>query len=137
MFEELDHLELRIRALVERVKTLDLACASLRREVTSLKQERDRLTATVNEANAELETLRQAAGKAESVAEVQTQQAQEKVAQIQGTLDLFLAEKDVMQSSLRAREEEVKRLRALTREAQTRIDGVLDRLPGALVQGQS
>lgn len=137
MFEELDHLELRIRALVERVKTLDLACASLRREVASLRQERDLLTARVNEANAELGTLRQTAGQAESVAQVQTQQAQEKVAQIQGTLDLFLAEKDVMQSSLRAREEEVKRLRALTREAQTRIDGVLDRLPGALVEGQS
>ena len=137
MFEELDHLELRIRALVERVKTLDLACASLRREVASLRQERDLLTARVNEANAELGTLRQTAGQVESVAQVQTQQAQEKVAQIQGTLDLFLAEKDVMQSSLRAREEEVKRLRALTREAQTRIDGVLDRLPGALVEGQS
>ena len=137
MLEELDHLELRIRVLVERVKTLDLACTSLRREVASLTQERDLLNARVSEANAELGTLRITVGQAESVAQAQSRQAQEKVEQIQGTLDLFLAEKDVMESSLRSRDEEVLRLRALTREAQTRIDGVLERLPGALVQGQS
>jgi chromosome segregation ATPase len=137
MLEELDHLELRIRALVERVKTLDLACATLRREVASLTQERDLLNASVSEANAELGTLRLTVGQAESVAQAQSRQAQEKVAQIQGTLDLFLAEKDVMESNLKSRDNEVQRLRALTREAQTRIDGVLERLPGALVQGQS
>ncbi len=137
MFEELDHLELRIRALVERVKTLDLVCAGLRREVASLTEERDSLMARVDEATTELVALRKSAGQAESVAQEQSRQAQEQVAQIQGTLDLFMAEKDVIQSTLKSREDEVRRLRTLTREAQARIDGVLERLPGALVQGQS
>jgi len=119
------------------VKTLDLVCAGLRREVASLTEERDSLMARVDEATTELVALRKSAGQAESVAQEQSRQAQEQVAQIQGTLDLFMAEKDVIQSTLKSREDEVRRLRTLTREAQARIDGVLERLPGALVQGQS
>lgn len=136
MFEELDHLELRIRRIVERTVTLDHECAALRRQVQALKTERDSLNAQVKDNEAELGRLRAIAGQAESSIQAEKRRAQDQVSQLQGTLDLFIAEKDVIKANLRAREDEVFRLKVLTREAQARIDGVLERLPGALVQGQ-
>lgn len=136
MFEELDHLELRIRRIVERTVTLDHECAALRRQVQALKTERDSLIAQVKDNEAELGRLRASAAQAESSIQAEKRRAQDQVSQLQGTLDLFIAEKDVIKANLRAREDEVFRLKVLTREAQARIDGVLERLPGALVQGQ-
>ncbi|AWB34292.1 hypothetical protein [Orrella marina] len=136
MFEELDHLENRIRTVVERTQTLDQACEEFRRQVESLKAERDSLLAQVNENEVELVRLRANAGHAESTVQAEKRRAQEQVSQLQGTLDLFVAEKDAIKADLKSREQDVVRLKAVTREAQARIDGVLERLPGALVQGQ-
>lgn len=135
MFEELDHLENKIRIVVERTRTLDKACGDLRRQVESLKAERDSLLAQVSDNEVELLRLRTTAGHAESTVQAEKRRAQEQVSQLQGTLDLFVAEKDAIKADLKSREQEVMKLKAVTREAQARIEGVLERLPGALVQG--
>src|SRR5690554_5770249 len=115
MFEELDHLENRIRAVVERTLTLDQTCEELRRQVESLKSERDSLLAQASENEVELMRLRATAGHAESTVQAEKRRAQEQVSQLQGTLDLFIAEKDSIKADLQSREQEVVRLKAITR----------------------
>jgi len=41
-----------------------------------------------------------------------------------------------MQTSLKSRDDEVRRLREVNEQARQRIDGVLEKLPGAAAQGE-
>ena len=50
---------------------------------------------------------------------------------IQGSLDLFKQEHNVLQAQLASRDKEVLALRDVTAQACQRIDAVLERLPGA------
>lgn len=136
MLEELDHLEQRIRSLVDRLRLQEQERASLRLEVEDLRQQRDSLMTELAESRKEVDALRGTVGKAESIAQQEKEHAQKQVSQLQGTLDLFVVEKEAIQADLLSREKEVARLRTLTREAQARIEGVLERLPGAQAQGQ-
>ena len=134
MLEELDQLEQRIRVLAQQVQAVRDERDALRRQVTVLSNERDGLIKNLSEVDAELGQLRQKA----TVAQVQASQemlaAKEEVTRIQGTLDIFVAEKSALTSDLQNKTQEVQRLREVASQAQTRINHVLERLPGAIAQ---
>ncbi|MFW8566637.1 hypothetical protein [Orrella sp. 11846] len=134
MLEELDQLEQRIRVLAQQVQAVRDERDALRRQVTVLSNERDGLIKNLSDVDAELGQLRQKA----TVAQVQASQemlaAKEEVTRIQGTLDIFVAEKSALTSDLQNKTQEVQRLREVASQAQTRINHVLERLPGAIAQ---
>jgi hypothetical protein len=78
--------------------------------------------------------LKASLGTAEIEAAQTRTKAQEDRATLQGTLDLFRQENQGIQAALKTREEEVSRLRQVNEQARKRIDGVLERLPGANMQ---
>jgi len=108
--------------------------AELRQSLTTATSERDRLAAELQAEKAQQVELKQSLGSAQSVAQQTKTQAAQEQAALQGTLDLFRQENESMQSSLKTREDEVRRLREVNELARQRIDGVLEKLPGATAQ---
>jgi len=134
MLDELDVLASRIEKLVGRLNALTQESAELRQSLTTATSERDRLAAELQAEKAQQVELKQSLGSAQSVAQQTKTQAAQEQAALQGTLDLFRQENESMQSSLKTREDEVRRLREVNELARQRIDGVLEKLPGATAQ---
>lgn len=134
MLDELDVLASRIEKLVGRLNALTQESAELRQSLTTATSERDRLAAELQAEKAQQVELKQSLGSAQSVAQQTKTQAAQEQAALQGTLDLFRQENESMQSSLKTREDEVRRLREVNEQARHRIDGVLEKLPGATAQ---
>lgn len=135
MLVELDHLTNRIERLVDRMKSLHSEAERLRQELARVSAERDALASQTKADDQTVTALKASLGTAEAaVAKTRAQAAEEK-SSMQGTLDLFRKENETMQSALKGRESEVKRLREVNEQARKRIEGVLERLPGGLSQG--
>jgi chromosome segregation ATPase len=134
MLEELDLLAKRVQKLVAHVRTLSEESAGLRQKLDQLQLERDELFAKAQSESDQVSALKASLGTAEIEAAQTRTKAQEDRATLQGTLDLFRQENQGIQAALKTREEEVSRLRQVNEQARKRIDGVLERLPGANMQ---
>jgi len=134
MLQELELLATRIQRLVGRLKTVTDESRRLSEELARVKAERDHLSSQVNAHAHEVATLKLSLGSAEAAASKTRAQASDEKATLQGTLDLFRREKDAIQSALKTREGEVMQLRDINEQAKRRIEGVLERLPGAISQ---
>jgi len=132
MLQELELLATRIQRLVGRIKTVTDESLRLSDELARVKAERDDLSSQAKVQAQEISALKLSLGLAEAVATKTRVQASDEKATLQGTLDLFRQEKDAIQSALKTREGEVKQLREINEQAQRRIEGVLERLPGAI-----
>ncbi len=134
MIEELDLLAKRIQGLVLRVKSLASESAMLKQQLASITVERDDLAKKLQAEIARQTELEASLGSVQSAMQHSKVRAQQDQAALQGTLDLFKQENETMQTSLKRREDEVRRLREVNQQARQRVDGVLERLPGALSQ---
>ncbi len=137
MIEELNLLSKRIEQLVEKFRALSGEAQSLRQQVGQLETERESLVAHLQAEQADLLKLKASLGHAEVAVEKSRRLAEEEKSSLQGTLDLFRRENETMQTNLASRETEVKRLREVNAQARKRIEGVLERLPGAVQQEMS
>jgi predicted nucleic acid-binding Zn-ribbon protein len=132
MLQELELLTTRIQRLVGRLKTVTDESLRLSEELARVKAERDDLSSQVNAHAQEVVALKLSLGLAEASASKTRAQATDEKATLQGTLDLFRQENEAIQSALKTREGEVKHLRDINEQAKRRIEGVLERLPGAI-----
>lgn len=137
MIEELNQLSTRIQKLVDRMQALSAEAQALKQQVAELTSERDSLASELQAGNTKMRELETSLGSAQEVAESARAKAEREKMTLQGTLDLFRQEHETTQSSLKAREHEVERLREVNAQAKQRIDGVLERLPGATQQEAS
>lgn len=137
MIEELNLLAVRIGQLVEKLRTLSGEAQSLRQQVEHLKTERDSLVSELQVQQADAKTLKVSLGEAVVAVEKSRNLAEQEKSALQGSLDLFRQENETMQSNLATRDTEVKRLREVNAQARQRIEGVLERLPGAVQQEMS
>jgi chromosome segregation ATPase len=132
MLEDLDHLTRRISVLVAKLQSLQAQTTQLSEQVATLTAERDGLAGELQAELARQQALTESLGSAKHMADQAQKKALEDRAALQGTLDLFRQENESMQSSLKSREDEVRRLKEVNQKARERIDGVLEKLPGAL-----
>jgi chromosome segregation ATPase len=136
MLEDIDHLAERISQLVAHTKAQQAEHQALRDLLALTQAERDRLRTKLD---GQGETTRVLSGKVssyESEIEGLRAQSQAKQVALQGSLELFKQEHATFQAQLQSRDKEVTRLRALTASAKERIEAVLERLPGATLEGQ-
>jgi predicted nucleic acid-binding Zn-ribbon protein len=136
MLEDIDHLAERIAQLVAHTKAQQAEHQALRDLLALTQAERDQLRAKLD---GQGETTRVLSGKLssyESEIEGLRAQSQAKQVALQGSLDLFKQEHATLQAQLQSRDKEVTRLRAVTESAKERIEAVLERLPGATLEGQ-
>jgi chromosome segregation ATPase len=134
MLEELNILAKRIKSLVGRVQTLTAQSGALTQELLVMTRERDELAKLLDAERTQKTELAQSLGSVQTSASRDKAKAQEDHAALQGTLDLFKQENEAMQTSLKSREQEVQKLREVNQQARQRIDGVLEKLPGAVSQ---
>ncbi len=134
MIEELDQLAARIKRLVDSMQVLSTEAQTLRQQVAQLQSERDQLAAQLQSGDGQLTELKASLSSARAEAESTRANAEQEKSALQGTLDLFKQEHETIQSDLKAKAHEVKQLRQVNEQAKQRIDGVLERLPGALPQ---
>ena len=134
MFEELDLLAKRIQSLVLRVKALTSESASLKQQLAAIIVERDEFAQKLQAEKTRQTELKESLDSVQSAMQHSKVRAQQDQAALQGTLDLFKQENETMHTSLKNREDEVRRLREVNQQARQRVDGVLERLPGALSQ---
>ena len=132
MLEELDLLSQKIQKLVSKVTLLSQEASGLRQALAQVTAQRDELKCQLDAEKAQQAELVQSLGSAQSAVEQTRDQAA-----LQGTLDLFRQENESMQSSLKTRNDEVARLREVNEQARQRIDGVLEKLPGAAMPGDN
>lgn len=137
MIEELNQLSIRIQKLVDRMQAMTAEAQALKQQVAELTFERDSLASELQVGNTKMRELETSLGSAQEVSESARAKAEREKMTLQGTLDLFRQEHETTQSSLKAREQEVQRLREVNAQAKQRIDGVLERLPGATQQEAS
>lgn len=137
MIEELNQLSIRIQKLVDRMQAMTAEAQALKQQVAELTSERDSLASELQVGNTKMRELETSLGSAQEVSESARAKAEREKMTLQGTLDLFRQEHETTQSSLKAREQEVQRLREVNAQAKQRIDGVLERLPGATQQEAS
>lgn len=137
MIDELNQLATRIQQLVARMQVLSSETQALKQQVTELASERDGLAAELQAGNTRMRELHTSLGSATEAAESTRVKAEREKTTLQGTLDLFRQEHETTQTNLKAREHEVKRLREVNEQAKQRIEGVLERLPGATQQEAS
>lgn len=131
MLEDLDTLTKRIQALAVQFQTLQASSMQLNQQLATVLAERDELA---NRLQAELtrqQQLTESLGSAKTLADQAQKKASEDRTALQGTLDLFRQENETMQTTLKSRDDEVRRLREVNQKARQRIDTVLEKLPGA------
>lgn len=131
MLEDLDTLTKRIQALVVQFQTLQASSMQLSQQLATISAERDELANRLQTELTRQQQLTESLGSAKTLADQVQKKATEDRAALQGTLDLFRQENETMQTSLKSRDDEVRRLREINQKARQRIDTVLEKLPGA------
>lgn len=120
MLEDLDHLSARLAKLLAYTQQLFAEQTAMQARLAQVEAERDSLRAKLDQQGNQTQVLSRRAETAASERDA-----------IQGSLDLFKQEHNVLQAQLASRDKEVLALRDVTAQACQRIDAVLERLPGA------
>ena len=131
MLEDLDSLSARIGQLVQFSKQLHSERVALQARISTLEQERNALRDELKRREAEFTEL--SANNADHQARVDILRAEADSTRVslQGEVDRCKAEHETLRRQLAASQADSSRLKAVTSQAQTQINSILMRLPGA------
>lgn len=131
MLEDLDSLAARIGQLVQFSKQLHSERVALQARISTLEQERNALRDELKRREAEFTEL--SANNADHQARVDILRAEADSTRVslQGEVDRCKAEHETLRRQLAASQADSSRLKAVTSQAQTQINSILMRLPGA------
>jgi len=132
MLEDLDSLAARIGHLVQFSKQLQAERTALQARIVGLEQERNALRDELKRRETEFTELQESKADHQARVDILRAEVESIRVSMQGEVDRYKADSEIMRRQLAASQADSARLKAVAGQAQSQIDSILERLPGAV-----